>query len=53
MLEKQLIGGVMIDWAKIAQYSYLRDITALSGVDEIRFTHNVTFFANALTRDLE
>ena len=44
MLEKQLIGGVMIDWAKISQYSYLRTIPALSGVDEIRFTHNVTFF---------
>ena len=44
MLEKQLIGGVMIDWAKISQYSYLRTIPALSNVDEIRFTHNVTFF---------
>ena len=44
MLEKQLIGGVMIDWAKIAHYSYLRTIPALSNVDEIRFTHNVTFF---------
>ena len=44
MLEKQLIDGVMIDWAKIAHYSYLHTIPALSNVDEIRFTHNVTFF---------
>ena len=44
MLDRQLIGGIMIDWTRISQDSYLRSIPALSGVDEIRFTHNVTFF---------
>lgn len=44
MLTRQLISGVTIDWAQISQDSYLRDIPAISGVDEINFTHNVTFF---------
>ena len=44
MLTRQLISGVTIDWARISQGSYLRSISAISGVDEIQFTHNVTFF---------
>ena len=44
MLNSQLIGGVMIDWDKIAPDSYLRDIDAISGVDRITFSHPVTFF---------
>ena len=44
MLNSQLISGVMIDWDKIEPDSYLRDIPAISGVDQIPFTHAVTFF---------
>ena len=44
MLNTQLINGVMIDWSKIDQNSYLRDIAAINGVDHISFDHAVTFF---------
>lgn len=44
MLNTQLIKGVMIDWNKIGQNSYLRDIAAISGVEQISFTRPVTFF---------
>ena len=44
MLNSLLINGVMIDWNKIDQSSYLRDIDAISGVDHITFTQPVTFF---------
>ena len=43
-MNTQLINGVMIDWSKIDQDSYLRDIAAISGVDHISFDHAVTFF---------
>ena len=44
MLNKLLINSVMINWDKIEESSYLRDIPALSGIDRISFTHPVTFF---------
>ena len=44
MLNSQLIGGVMIDWDKIDRDSYLWNIDAISHVDNIKFTHSVTFF---------
>ena len=44
MLNLQLINGVIIDWSKIGRDSYLRDITAICGVDRIEFTNPVTFF---------
>ncbi|MBR2527077.1 MAG: AAA family ATPase [Blautia sp.] len=43
-MNSQLINGVMIDWDKIDRGSYLRGIDAISGVDQITFTHAVTFF---------
>ena len=43
MLNLQFINGVMIDWNKIDQDSYLRDITAISTVELIELTHPVTF----------
>lgn len=46
MLNSQLIGGVMIDWDKIDRDSYLRNIDAISHVDNIKFTHSVTFFVS-------
>jgi predicted ATPase len=44
VLNSQLIGGVLIDWDKIDRDSYLRNIDAISHVDNIKFTHSVTFF---------
>ena len=44
MLNKQLISGVMIDWEKIDNRSYLREIPAISGVEHISFMYPVTFF---------
>ena len=39
-----LINGVMIDWNRISSESYLRDIPAISGVEQISFKKPVTFF---------
>ncbi len=44
MRNSQLINGVMIDWDKIDPDSYLRDITAISSVENIAFENPVTFF---------
>ena len=44
MLNAQLIKGVTIAWDKIEQGSYLRQIPAISGVEQISFTQPVTFF---------
>ncbi len=44
MQKSQLINGVIIDWNKIDRGSYLRDISAFSGINRISFTHPVTFF---------
>ena len=44
MLSTQLINGAVIDWNKIGMRSYLRDIPALKDVEQIRFSHSVTFF---------
>ena len=38
------IKGVIIDWTKIEQNSYLRNITAISGVEQISFSNPITFF---------
>jgi predicted ATPase len=43
-VNSQLINGVLIDWSRIDEASYLRNIAAISGVEEIRFDHSVTFF---------
>ena len=44
MLDSQLINGVLIDWDKIGQDSYLRNIDAINSISQISFTHSVTFF---------
>ena len=44
VLNTQLIGGLMIDWDKIDGGSYLWDIDAISGIDQVAFTQPVTFF---------
>jgi predicted ATPase len=44
-MNTQLIRSVFIDWDKIDEDSYLREIEALKGVKSIDFTQPVTFFA--------
>ena len=39
------INKIMIDWEKIPEDSYLREIEALSGLTELPLSHAVTFFA--------
>lgn len=43
-MNELFIRGVEIDWSRIDEYSYLREIEALSGVESIEFTRPVTFF---------
>ena len=43
-MNELFIRGVTIDWNKIDEYSYLRDIEALDGVERIDFAGPVTFF---------
>ncbi len=43
-MKELLLRGIRMDWEGIDASSYLRDIEAISGVNEIRFTHPVTFF---------
>ncbi len=38
------IKSVSIDWEKIDEYSYLRGIDAISGLEELAFNKPVTFF---------
>jgi len=42
--EQFFIKGIRIDWDRIDQSSYLRDIDAVSGLDELMFHKPVTFF---------
>lgn len=44
MWNSLLIGAVLIDWNKIRSDSYLRNITAISGVEQISFRKPVTVF---------
>ena len=43
-INTQLINGVLIDWTRISEESYLRNIKAISGIKHIPFDHSVTFF---------
>lgn len=38
------IKGVSIDWNKIDNYSYLRGIEAIKGLDYLSFNNNITIF---------
>lgn len=44
MVGGQLIREVVIDWSRVDERSYLRGISAISGVERIGFGHSVTFF---------
>ena len=43
-MNDQLIQGISIDWSKIDQYSYLRNIEAIRGLEELEFSNSITFF---------
>ena len=42
-MNHQLIQKVVINWEKIHRGSYLRDIEAIKGLEEIEFTSPITF----------
>ena len=39
------IQGISLHWDKVGKDSYLREIAAFQGLDQIRFNKPVTFFA--------
>ena len=43
-LTPQLINGIRINWDRIDRNSYLRNIKAISGIEQITFDHSVTIF---------
>ena len=43
-MNDQFIQGITIDWNKIEEHSYLRDIEAIKGVERLEFTRPITFF---------
>ena len=44
MVKQMFIRDVFIDWERISEYSYLRNIDAFHGVKDIHFQNPVTFF---------
>ena len=44
MFENRFIRALRIDWNKIPEHSYLHRITALSGLTDLSFSKNITFF---------
>ena len=44
ILSELHIQGFSIDWNKIDQHSYLRNIPAIEGLDHLKFNKQVTFF---------
>jgi len=44
MNDSLLIRGALIDWSRIEIDSYLQDIPAIRGIEEIEFSDPVTFF---------
>lgn len=44
MLDDRIIQKLHIDWDKIDDYSYLRQISALQGLHDLEFQKNITFF---------
>ena len=45
LMNNQLIQGVMFDWNKINNDSYLKKIEALKGIERLDFNSPITFFA--------
>ena len=45
------IQGVHIDWNKIPVNSYLREIDAIKGLEELIFHNSITFFINKIEKN--
>lgn len=43
-MDHQLVRKALINWERVGRDSYLRDIEAIRGLDEIEFTSSITFF---------
>lgn len=43
-MNDQFIRQITIDWNQIEKYSYLRNIPAINGLDNLEFTQPITFF---------
>ena len=43
-MNNQLIQRISIDWSRIGQYSNLRDIEAIRGLERLEFSNSITFF---------
>lgn len=43
-MNNQFIQGVLFDWDKIDEHSYLKKIEAFKGVERVDFYHPITFF---------
>lgn len=43
-MNNQFIRGITIDWSKIDRGSYLRNIEAIEGIEDIQFHSPITFF---------
>ena len=44
MIDTKFIRGLTVDWSQVPRDSYIRDIPAIAGLDELTFERNVTFF---------
>lgn len=44
MLNDRFIREITLDWNKVDENSYLREIEALRTIDTLTFDHNITFF---------
>ena len=43
-MNNQLIQGISIDWSKVDESSYLRNIEAIKGLERLEFANSITFF---------
>lgn len=43
-MNNQFIQSVLIDWDKVNQHSYLRQIEAIKGLEKLEFSKPITFF---------
>lgn len=43
-MNNQLIQSISIDWSKVDESSYLRNIEAIKGLERLEFVNPITFF---------
>lgn len=51
MINSRFLRGLAIDWNKVPEDSYLRGILALTRLESLEFTHDVTIFAGRTARE--